>query len=294
VLKMNAMCIGVAAFSVVATTAANAELVVYTAPAGEPYAWVPWNQSVPLPQQNPAPQSFNPSLPPTQNGTDIIGFHQAYTVSSSSTGPGYQFYYHHEGDSLVAYENIQQSGALIFQTYELSFASFSKAIEFKPGDLVGPNVGYSGVTFSWCQGPNGTFDKRYKLSTGTPGVFVQHELPDRQTIGIRFLIAGVHHYGWADIEWLEPGTSPPSRGRYRVLRWGYETQPGVPALVTAAPPPGCAVDANEDGATNAADLSVLLAQFGASVAAGTVADFNGDGLVNGADLSVLLGAFGCE
>lgn len=58
------------------------------------------------------------------------------------------------------------------------------------------------------------------------------------------------------------------------------------------PPPGCPGDANGDNMINAADLSVLLAQFGTSVAPGNGADFNNDGLVNSADLSVLLGSFG--
>jgi hypothetical protein len=59
------------------------------------------------------------------------------------------------------------------------------------------------------------------------------------------------------------------------------------------PPPPCAADANGDGRTDAADLSVLLGQFGTSVPTGTGADFNGDGNVDAADLSVLLGDFGC-
>lgn len=63
--------------------------------------------------------------------------------------------------------------------------------------------------------------------------------------------------------------------------------------ITETPPPSCAGDANHDGRTDSADLSVLLAQFGTSVEAGTGADFNGDGAVNAADLSVLLGQFNC-
>jgi hypothetical protein len=62
---------------------------------------------------------------------------------------------------------------------------------------------------------------------------------------------------------------------------------------------GCSVtrselpaDVNGDFGVDAADLSVLLGQFGQSVPAGTGADMNGDGLVNSADLSVLLGSFG--
>ena len=59
-----------------------------------------------------------------------------------------------------------------------------------------------------------------------------------------------------------------------------------------APPPPCPGDANNDNQVNAADLSVLLSQFGTSVTPGTGADFNNDGLVNSADLSVLLSSFG--
>lgn len=60
----------------------------------------------------------------------------------------------------------------------------------------------------------------------------------------------------------------------------------------APPPVPCPGDTNFDRLINGADLSVLLSQFGQSVAPNTNADLNGDGLVNGADLSVLLGRFG--
>ncbi len=60
----------------------------------------------------------------------------------------------------------------------------------------------------------------------------------------------------------------------------------------SVPPPNCPGDANADNAVDAADLSVLLSQFGSAVTPGTGADFNGDGVVDAADLSVLLSAFG--
>lgn len=63
-------------------------------------------------------------------------------------------------------------------------------------------------------------------------------------------------------------------------------------LIHLNPPAACPGDTNGDNVVNGADLSVLLSQFGQSVAAGTGADFNGDGVVNGADLSVLLSSFG--
>ena len=46
-------------------------------------------------------------------------------------------------------------------------------------------------------------------------------------------------------------------------------------------------DLNGDGVVGAADLAILLNQWGTS---GT-ADFNNDGLVNAADMSVLLSAW---
>jgi len=64
--------------------------------------------------------------------------------------------------------------------------------------------------------------------------------------------------------------------------------------ITETPPPLCAADANGDGRTDAADLSVLLANFGIGTNGGASSgDFNEDGQMNSADLSVLLGEFGC-
>ncbi|MCB9839128.1 MAG: FG-GAP repeat protein [Phycisphaeraceae bacterium] len=51
----------------------------------------------------------------------------------------------------------------------------------------------------------------------------------------------------------------------------------------------CPADLNADGATDTADLGLLLGQFGT---AGPGADINGDGAVDTADLGILLAAFG--
>jgi hypothetical protein len=58
------------------------------------------------------------------------------------------------------------------------------------------------------------------------------------------------------------------------------------------PPPECPGDANGDLVVNAADLSVLLANFGFPATGPGSGDFNADGQCNSADLSVLLSAFG--
>lgn len=60
----------------------------------------------------------------------------------------------------------------------------------------------------------------------------------------------------------------------------------------AVPPPTCPGDANSDLFVDAADLSVLLSNFGSPGAGPGTGDFNADGQCDGADLSVLLGAFG--
>lgn len=67
--------------------------------------------------------------------------------------------------------------------------------------------------------------------------------------------------------------------------------PAVGLVRLLAPPPTCPGDANSDQQVNAADLSVLLGQFGTSVTPGSGADFNADGVINAADLSILLSNF---
>ncbi len=57
-------------------------------------------------------------------------------------------------------------------------------------------------------------------------------------------------------------------------------------------PRSCPGDANGDLLINAADLSVLLSNFGQAAAGPSNGDFNGDGVCDAADLSVLLSQFG--
>ena len=105
--------------------------------------------------------------------------------------------------------------------------------------------------------------------------------------------------GWVNFDTSSLGASRArfdfTVGRFRGWAWGenigwINLDDGTRFV---ASPPGCPGDANGDGLTNGADLSVLLAQFGLAVTPGTGADFNADGVVNGADLSVLLSNFGC-
>jgi len=88
-----------------------------------------------------------------------------------------------------------------------------------------------------------------------------------------------------------PSVAPATLGLFKP---GETSSVTVPVYAVSAIPPICPVDANGDGRTNGADLSVLLFQFGQTVERpGAGADFNVDGVVNAADLSVLLSNFGC-
>ncbi len=138
-------------------------------------------------------------------------------------------------------------------------------------------------------------------------------MPDRETLafrgqpGVITLVATVGELARQssagtmreiEISYQSPGVLPTELvGKYLAI--SLQGSDGIPRMcfddfrLTATPPGGCPGDANGDGETNAADLSVLLSQFGQNVAVGTGADFNGDGVVNSADLSVLLGSFGC-
>lgn len=74
----------------------------------------------------------------------------------------------------------------------------------------------------------------------------------------------------------------------------YDPQGVAPTnMAVWDPASGCAGDLNGDGATDSADLSVLVGSFGQAVPPGTSGDVNGDGVVDSADLSVLVGDFGC-
>lgn len=103
--------------------------------------------------------------------------------------------------------------------------------------------------------------------------------------------------GTIEFDWLPniqtPGGCAP--GTYTVtfdsFIPGQGQSPGDAVTVIIAPP-ACQGDINADRVVDAADLSVLLSNFGNNVVAGTNGDLNSDGIVNGSDVSVLLARFG--
>jgi len=150
-------------------------------------------------------------------------------------------------------------------------------------DVVGPQL-----DFSQGYGPlsheNQPGGETWRLSDGLVHV------------GLRLQLATGTHYGWALIAPRYVGVLPDAIvfDRFVVLAWGYETSPGTPIVIPASDsitPCFIAADVNSDGFVNGADLSVMLANFGAGVTPGFDGDANHDGVVNAADLSVLLSQF---
>ncbi len=78
---------------------------------------------------------------------------------------------------------------------------------------------------------------------------------------------------------------------YRIRVGGYNGASGTGALtVDCMPESGCASDFNGDDTVDAADLAVLLSQWGPCP--GCDADFDGNNQVNAADLATLLSNWG--
>jgi hypothetical protein len=190
--------------------------------------------------------------------------------------------------------------------------------------LEGQHVGYAMIsqmqqTLDAVVQPGTLYTLRFRAGIGMfdteNGIYVALcGVPDRETLafrgqpGVITLVATVGTFApqntagtmrEIEISYQSPEVLPSELvGKYLAI--SLQGSDGIPRMcfddfrLTATPPGGCPGDANGDGATNAADLSVLLSQFGQNVAVGSGADFNADGAVNGADLSVLLGNFGCE
>lgn len=86
---------------------------------------------------------------------------------------------------------------------------------------------------------------------------------------------------------LKPGaTAPVSHNEQGNFRLPYSDE-----LATDPPParPACAADRDLNGAVNSTDISVFLAQWMQSIAAGTLAaDFNDSGAVDSTDVQAFL------
>lgn len=177
-------------------------------------------------------------------------------------------------------------------TYPSGDFTLTTLRRYTVGSSVGVNdLSAGSAVQGW--GPSSTqlASRTYQVrDASAPGGFILRSLPGYLYAGFSSFsfVTGYQHAGWAEMQWVPNAEG----GNWRVWRWGYETEPGVPARIP--PITGCPSDFNGDRDTNAADLSILLAQFGTNVTPGTGADTNGNGVVDTGDLSALLTWFGCN
>jgi hypothetical protein len=219
------------------------------------------------------------NLPPPNNPTAIV-YAGALRPGASAQGP----YMTGHGGEMLGYAMISPMQQTLDAVIE---PSRLYTLRFKAG--IGRTDSSNGIYVALCAMP----DRTTLAFRGQPGVITLVA-----TLGEGASQASAGTMREITISYQSPAMLPPELvGKYLAI--SLIGSDGTPRMcfddfrLTATPPGGCPGDANDDATTNAADLSILLAQFGASVAPGSGSDFNDDGLVNAADLSILLGAFGC-
>jgi hypothetical protein len=93
------------------------------------------------------------------------------------------------------------------------------AQQFSAGDMVGSDANY----FS----PHSQAHLQlFNYYTDPP---ITESFSDSKFVGMRITLDGNIHYGWIQLELSQDGAIP------KPLRWGYETTPGMSALVIPAP-----------------------------------------------------------
>lgn len=162
---------------------------------------------------------------------------------------------------------------------------------FSPGDEVGPNASWT--TYSAVSTGAGPFWDRppqFDITDQEHRTDVDW-VRDGIIIGLEITEPDGVHYGWIEIERL-PGYNSQQVSLcvedYRVVRYAYETEPGVPALVTS----DCIADTNGDGTLSPADFSAWIAAFNANA---PECDQNGDTLCTPADFTAWIANYnaGC-
>lgn len=137
---------------------------------------------------------------------------------------------------------------------------------YTSGEAVGPEADWGESAWMFLQN-----------SYAIPPVL--ESFPEHHFVGVEITLGSHTHYGWIEIIWPTYINNSP-----QPVRWSYETEPDVPALI---PAPG---DFNGDDVINAFDLLDLLSQWGACAAC--PADLNDDALVDVFDLLILLANWG--
>jgi len=95
------------------------------------------------------------------------------------------------------------------------------------GDTVGPDDRWVNGEADFFFDGAGVQTAHFRDSSGESG-------PDQiwftdGIVGVRFRYRGGIHYGFVELEWRQPDTI--FRGRYRPLRWGYNSVPGEALVI---------------------------------------------------------------
>ncbi len=171
------------------------------------------------------------------------------------------------------------------------FGEIQGPYPFAAGEAVGPNAQWQFGAFErlgWSQ-----------LWTRTP----QFDITDEEfrsdidwvgngiIIGLEITEADGVHYGWIEIERLtdfDPARVSRCSEPYRVVRYAYETEPGVPAPVTNP----CLADVNGDGIASPSDFTAWVGAFNNNEPG---CDQNNDGACTPTDFSAWVANFndGC-
>ncbi len=180
----------------------------------------------------------------------------------------------HGGPSIPA-------GTLYDPSGKANFTPITGPYPFAPGQAVGPNTDWSfethqtlGYSPFWTRPPQFDItddDFRSDIDWVGDGIIIGIEITEDDGI----------HYGWIEFQRL-PGYDPNFLNRcseqYRVVRYAYETDPGVPAYVPAR----CPADTNLDGSVTPADFSAWVAAFNSNA---PECDQNDDDACTPADFS---------
>ncbi|GAB5496416.1 MAG: hypothetical protein Phyf2KO_14960 [Phycisphaerales bacterium] len=190
----------------------------------------------------------------------------------------------HGGPSIPA-------GTLYDLSGNANFNPITGPYPFAPGQAVGPNTDWSfeshqtlGLSPTWTRPPQFDItddDFRSDIDWVASGII----------IGIEITEADGVHYGWIEFQRL-PGFDENKLNQcseqYRVVRYAYETTPGVPAFVT----PSCLADVNGDGMATPADFTAWINAFNNNL---PTCDQNEDGACTPTDFTAWVDNFnnGC-
>jgi hypothetical protein len=230
--------------------------------------WHSMGQSTPT-------EFFDIRLPPEQQlSTNLDGTLISVGSPRAVSGETGQAWFAHARDdapdnvTFLAKDTETQSGYLADYGIPLEF---TLSVSFEPGDTVGPDS---------IEGSSLVIVTNLYSDVAGQNYAPVDVIGDGFTFGLAIQEPDGVHYGWITLEREYPQNLATNvYERFRVVRYAYELQPGVPALVSAPP---CLADTNNDGSVTPADFSAWVAAFNTNA---PECDQNDDNACTPADFS---------